>query len=212
MTAFSASPGIEFLLCRQGELTSSHPAPLPDTLEERLIRRAQAGDPGAFRSLVEAHQEMIYRLCVQCLQSEDDAREACQDTFLKSWQALPAWQPRGKLSSWLYQIAVNQCRDRAKSKSFRQRRATVAFCSLTSAPACPQPSPDVAAARNGDMEKLQRGLARLPEASRIPLILCAIEGLSYQEAATVLSCSRRALEGRLYRGRQLLLEWWNLQP
>ena len=77
-----------------------------------MIRRAQAGDPGAFRSLVEAHQEMIYRLCVQCLQCEDDAREACQDTFLKSWQALPAWQPRGKLSTWLYQIALNQCRDR----------------------------------------------------------------------------------------------------
>jgi RNA polymerase sigma-70 factor (ECF subfamily) len=70
----------------------------------------------------------------------------------------------------------------------------------------------VAAARTGDMEKLQLGLALLPEASRIPLILCAIEGLSYQEAAAVLSCSRRALEGRLYRARQLLIEWWNQQP
>jgi RNA polymerase sigma-70 factor (ECF subfamily) len=177
-----------------------------------LIRRAQAGDPGAFRSLVESHQEMIHRLCVQWLQCEDDAREACQDTFLKAWQALPAWQPRGKLRTWLYQIALNQCRDRAKSKSFRQRRTTVSFSSLTSIPACPQPPPDVAAARAGDMEKLQRGLARLPEVSRIPLILCAIEGLSYQEAATVLSCSQRALEGRLYRGRQLLIEWWNQQP
>lgn len=212
MTAFSANPAIEFLLSRQGELKSSHPAPFQDTLEDRLIRRVQAGDTRAFRSLVEAHQEMIHRICVQCLQCEDDAREACQDTFLKAWQALPAWQPRGKLSTWLYQIALNQCRDRAKSKSFRQRRATVPFSSLTSTPACPQPPPDVAAARTGDMEKLQRGLARLPEASRIPLILCAIEGLSYQEAAAVLSCSLRALEGRLYRGRQLLLEWWNLQP
>ncbi|MES2466536.1 MAG: RNA polymerase sigma factor [Verrucomicrobiota bacterium] len=212
MTAFSANPGIESLLVTPGGLTSSHPAAFPDTQECRLIRRAQAGDPGAFRSLVEAHQEMIHRLCVQWLQCEDDAREACQDTFLKAWQALPAWQPRGKLSTWLYQIAINQCRDRAKSKSFRQRRTTVPFSSLTSLPACPQPPPDVAAARTGDMEKLQSGLALLPEASRIPLILCAIEGLSYQEAATVLSCSRRALEGRLYRARQLLIEWWNQQP
>ena len=70
----------------------------------------------------------------------------------------------------------------------------------------------MAATRTEDMEKLQRGLARLPDASRIPLILCAMEGLSYQEAATVLSCSPRALEGRLYRARQLLLEWWNRQP
>jgi RNA polymerase sigma-70 factor (ECF subfamily) len=212
MTAFSANLGIESLLVTPGGLTSSHPAAFPDTQECRLIRRARAGDPSAFRSLVEAHQEMIHRLCVQWLQCEDDAREACQDTFLKAWQALPAWQPRGKLRTWLYQIALNQCRDRAKSKSFRQRRTTVSFSSLTSLPACPQPPPDVAAARAGDMEKLQLGLALLPEASRIPLILCAIEGLSYQEAAAVLSCSTRALEGRLYRGRQLLIEWWNQQP
>ena len=212
MTAFSANLGIESLLVTPGGVTSSHPAAFPDTQECRLIRRAQAGDPSAFRSLVEAHQEIIHRLCVQWLQCEDDAREACQDTFLKAWQALPAWQPRGKLRTWLYQIALNQCRDRAKSKSFRQRRTTVSFSSLTSLPACPQPPPDVAAARTGDMEKLQLGLALLPEASRIPLILCAIEGLSYQEAAAVLSCSRRALEGRLYRGRRLLIEWWNQQP
>ena len=212
MIAFSANLGIESLLVTPGGLTSSHPAAFSDTQECRLIRRAQAGDPSAFRSLVESHQEMIHRLCVQWLQCEDDAREACQDTFLKAWQALPAWQPRGKLRTWLYQIALNQCRDRAKSKSFRQRRTTVSFSSLTSLPACPQPPPDVAAARTGDMEKLQLGLALLPEASRIPLILCAIEGLSYQEAAAVLSCSRRALEGRLYRARQLLIEWWNQQP
>ncbi len=212
MTVFSANPAIESLLVIPGDLTSKHQAGFPDTLECRLIRRAQAGDCAAFRSLVEAHQEMIHRLCVQWLQCEDDAREACQDTFLKAWQALPAWEPRGKLTTWLYQIALNQCRDRAKSKSFRQRRKTVSFSSLTTLPACPQPPPDLAAARTCDMEKLQRGLARLPEVSRLPLILCAIEGLSYQEAATVLSCSLRALEGRLYRARHLLLEWWNLQP
>ena len=212
MTAFSANLGIKALLGREDIFPSSPAAAVPDTRECRLICRAQTGDCAAFRFLVEAHQEMIHRLCLQWLQCEDDAREACQDTFLKAWQALPAWQSRGKLSTWLYQIALNQCRDRAKSKSFRQRRATVPFSTLTSMPACPQPSPDVAAARAGDMEKLQRGLALLPEAYRIPLILCALEGLSYQEAATVVSCSLRALEGRLYRGRQMLLEWWNRQP
>ncbi len=59
------------------------------------------------------------------------------------------------------------------------------------------------------MLKLQQGLAALPAASREILILCAMEGLSYQEAALVLKRSPRAIEGRLYRARQLLLAWWN---
>jgi len=191
------------------EATSAQAATVPDTQESRLIRRAQAGDTEAFRTLVELHEDMIFRVCLQWLALEEDAREACQDTFLKAWQALPAWQPRARLSTWLYKIALNQCRDRARSRNFRQRQATTSFDQLTATPACPQASPDLAAIRHDDMLKLQRGLAALPEASRELLILCAMEGLSYQEAAFVLQCSPRAIEGRLYRARQLLLAWWN---
>ena len=71
---------------------------LPETLESRLIRRAQAGDTAAFRSLVESHQNLIYRLCVSCLLCEDDAAEVAQDAFLRAWQALPAWEPRARFS------------------------------------------------------------------------------------------------------------------
>lgn len=210
MTAFSSSPEIDL----QVRLAAASPVAesAPDTQEARLIRRAQAGDTAAFRSLVESHQAMIFRLCVQWLQCGEDAREACQDTFLKAWQALPAWHPRGKFGTWLYQIALNQCRDRAKSRTTRQRRATVTLDHLPAAPACPGASPDLAAARSGDMEKLQRGLAQLPEPSRAVLILCGMESLSYAEAAEVLHCSPRALEGRLYRARRQLMDWWEEHP
>ena len=210
MTAFSSSPEIDILTSPTAATTDLES--VPDTLEARLIRRAQSGDTAAFRSLVESHQDMIYRLCVQWLTCGEDAREACQDTFLKAWQALPAWQPKGKLGTWLYQIALNQCRDRARSRTTRQRRATVTLDHLPATPACPGASPDLAAARNGDMEKLQRGLAHLPEPARAVLLLCGMESLSYAEAAAVLRCSERALEGRLYRARRQLMDWWNGHP
>lgn len=209
MTAFSNSPSLEALLIPLSADSATSPATIPDTWESRLIRRAQEGDASAFRSLVEAHQDMIHRVCLQWLCCGEDAREACQDTFLKAWQALPAWQPKARLSTWLYQIALNQCRDRAKSKAWRQRAATADFDRLPVPPACPSASPDVAAIRADDMVKLQHGLAMLPPASRELLILCAMEGLSYQEAAVILKCSPRAIEGRLYRARQRLMEWWN---
>ncbi len=209
MTASSFSPSLDSLFRAQPETASDHATAPADSLESRLIRRAQAGDTAAFRTLVESHEHMVFRVCHQWLSIEEDAREACQDTFCKAWQALPAWEPRARLGTWLYQIALNQCRDRAKSRAFRQRLATTDYGQLTAPPACPHASPDLAAVRHDDMLKLQRGLALLPAASRELLILCAMEGLSYREAAIVLKCSPRAIEGRLYRARQLLLNWWN---
>lgn len=183
--------------------------PLVLTQETRHIQRAQQGDTAAFRFLVEMHQERIFRLCVQWLPSAEDAREACQDTFIKAWQALPAWEPRGKLSTWLYKIALNQCRDRAKSRTAQQQRRTIPWSHLASHPPCPQAAPDHAAASQDDFTKLHLGIRALPPGLREPLLLCAIEGLPQAEAATVLGCSVRALEGRLYRARQALLAWWN---
>ena len=209
MTASSSSPALNAFFVPVAGGSVACPAAVPDTLENRLIRRAQDGDPAAFRSLVETHQDMIHRVCRQWLVCEEDAREACQDTFLKAWQALPAWQPKARIATWLYQIALNQCRDRAKSRATRQRAATTHFDGLTATPVCPSASPDLAAIHADDIAKLQRGLAALPAASRELLVLCAMEGMSYQEAAIILNCSIRAIEGRLYRARHQLLEWWN---
>ena len=211
MTASSNSPSLDALLVPLPADSAARPAALPETWESRLIRRAQTGDQAAFRSLVETHQDMIHRVCLQWLSCEEDAGEACQDTFLKAWQALPAWQPRSRLGTWLYQIALNQCRDRAKSRAYRQRAATTRFDHLPATPACPSVSPDLAAVHADDMVRLRRGLAALPAPAREVLILCAMEGLSYQEASVILKCSTRAIEGRLYRARQQLLDWWH-QP
>jgi RNA polymerase sigma-70 factor (ECF subfamily) len=59
------------------------------------------------------------------------------------------------------------------------------------------------------MQKLERGLAVLPEKLRAALMLTTMEGLGHEECAEVLNCSVRGVEGRLYRARQMLLEWWN---
>ncbi|MES2708573.1 MAG: RNA polymerase sigma factor [Verrucomicrobiota bacterium] len=210
MTAFSFNLPIDPLAGFPAGAVPAESAPEVCSPQElQMIRQAQAGSHAAFRRLVESHQALIHRLCAQWLRSGDDASEVCQDTFLRAWQALPAWEPRGKLSAWLCRIALNLCRDRAKSRAGRQRRMTVPLTNLTVVPACPQVAPDAAAVHSGDMEKLQAGLSVLPPAMREVLILCGIEGLSHREAAAILECSPRAVEGRLYRARQLLLEWWN---
>ena len=109
----------------------------------------------------------------------------------------------------MYQIALNLCRDRAKSRASRQRENTTTINDLDQPLPCPQSAPDANAEWQSEMQKLERGLALLPEKLRTALMLSAMEGLRHEECAKVLNCSVRGTEGRIYRARQLLLRWWN---
>lgn len=202
MTALPASTDL---------LLSAAEAAAPPDIEQEKILAAQAGDTGAFEWLVRHHEARLLGFCRRWLRCEQDAREASQDAFLRAWQALPEFEGRAQFSTWLYQIALNACRDRAKTRASRQRDSTVTLDEMPETPACPKPSPDAGAAWRGDIDKLQHGLSILPEKLRDALILVAMEGLNQKECAEVLGCSVRGVEGRVHRARQMLLEWWNAE-
>ena len=197
-----ASPASTDLLLPAADVSSS-----PDIEQEKILA-AQAGDTSAFEWLVRQHEARLLGFCRRWLRCEEDAREACQDAFVRAWQALPEFESRARFSTWLYQIALNACRDRAKAKTTRQRDSTVTLHEMADAPACPKLSPDTGAEWRGELDKLQRGLALLPEKLRAALILVTMEGLSQKECAEVIGCSIRGVEGRVHRARQMLLEWW----
>ncbi len=210
----TASPPVDALLFTAGlggsAAQAGVEAPSPALLlEKEKIHAAQAGDTRAFEWILQQHQERVFTFCCRWLRCTQDAHEICQDTFVRAWQALPEFEGRARLSTWLYQIALNLCRDRAKARSTRQRDATVDLDSIDTPPACPQQSPDTSAELQSELRKLHRGLGMLPENLRMPLVLTTLEGLSQEEAAQVLNTSVRAVEGRVYRARQALLEWWD---
>lgn len=184
-------------------------AAIPERLEQQKIRAAQAGDMAAFEWIVQQHEERLFGFCCRWLRCVEDAREVCQDAFLRAWQALPEFEGRAKLSTWLYQIALNLCRDRAKTRAARQRDSTIALEDVEQPPLCPQQTPSASAELNSEMQKLERGLALLPEKLRAVLMLTTMEGLSHEECAQVMNCSTRGVEGRVYRARQMLLKWWD---
>lgn len=172
-----------------------------ERIEAAKIRAARAGDDDAFRFLVERHQQRVHRLCFHCLGNEEDAREACQDTFVRAYRALPRFAPRARLSTWLHRIALNLCRDR-----LRRRRHTMPIDGLEFP--CRSARPDEAVMGAADLAKLTRGLAALPPRLYQVIVLSTLEGLSHAECAAIMKCSTRAVEGRLYRARRLLAEWW----
>jgi RNA polymerase sigma-70 factor, ECF subfamily len=191
------------------DLLLSEPGAAPhESVEQQKIRAAQAGNMAAFAWIVQQHEERLFGFCCRWLRCTEDAREVCQDAFVRAWQALPEFEGRAKLSTWLYQIALNLCRDHAKTRATRQRVSTITLDEVPHSPECPKQGPAANAEWQSEMQKLERGLAVLPEKLRAVLMLTTMDGLSHEECAEVLSCSVRGIEGRLYRARQMLLEWW----
>src|ERR1700704_4357415 len=87
--------------------------------DEELVARSIRGDSESFNELILRWERPIYALGYRTIGREEDARDVCQETFLRAFRALPAFRGQGKFSSWLYRIALNLCRDWMR----RERRA-----------------------------------------------------------------------------------------
>ena len=89
--------------------------------DEELVARSVGGDSDSFNELVLRWERPIYALAYRTIGREEDARDVCQETFLRAFRALPGFRGQAKFSSWLYRIALNLCRDWVR----RERRAPV---------------------------------------------------------------------------------------
>ena len=89
--------------------------------DEELVTRSMGGDAESFNQLVLRWERPIYALAYRVIGREEDARDVCQETFLRAFRALNGFRGQAKFSSWLYRIALNLCRDWIR----RQRRTPV---------------------------------------------------------------------------------------
>src|SRR5256885_11602096 len=90
--------------------------------DEELVARSIRGDNESFDQLILRWERPIYALAYRTIGREEDARDVCQETFLRAFRALPAFRGQAKFSSWLYRIALNLCRDWIR----RERRTPIA--------------------------------------------------------------------------------------
>lgn len=177
------------------------------TKESELIRRAQQGDNEALGEIVEQHQQTIYNVALRMCGNPHDAEETMQETFLSAIQALPRFQGRSKLSTWLYRIASNQCLMRRR----RDAAAPVEFFMDDSDddPAEVMPKyfvdwsydPDSLLLDAELQQVMEKAIEALPPKLRIVFIWRELEGLSTAETAEVLNISESAVKVRLHRAR-----------
>jgi RNA polymerase sigma factor (sigma-70 family) len=169
----------------------------PPTDAELLERFVSKRDAGAFELLVWRHQKMVFGVCRRVLREEHDAEDAFQATFLALARKAGSISKRQALAGWLYQVA-HRVALRARAGIDRRRGHE---CSGDVA-GCPdsRKSPgdqDLLAVLDGE-------LGRLPAKYREPVILCYLQGKTYDEAAQILGCPRGTLSTRLTHARSVL--------
>src|SRR5438477_10925399 len=89
--------------------------------DEELVARSIGGDADSFNELILRWERPIFALAYRQIGREEDARDVCQETFLRAYRALSGFRGQAKFSSWLYRIALNLCRDWVR----RERRTPV---------------------------------------------------------------------------------------
>src|SRR5687767_2336655 len=152
--------------------------------DEELVTAFRGGDLSAFDVLVQRWEKKIQGAVYRIMGSSEDARDLAQETFLKAYRGLPSFKSEARFSSWLYQIALNLCRDRLRQ---RKGKTLVSLDDLE-----PQTSSrlqgsapsalDLVEARDLS-EIVTSAMATLSEEQREVIILKEYQGLTFQEIA-----------------------------
>lgn len=171
----------------------------------------QAGDRAEFALFIETYSGQIYRLALKMLQNPQDAEDILQETFIKAYKALPKFEGRSSLSTWLYRIATNEALMFLRKKRPEQvsvdepleneegderPRQIIDWCCL----------PENELMSSESRANLDHSVQQLPDSLRAVFLLRDIEGLSTRETAEVLDISESAVKTRLSRARFRLRE------
>jgi RNA polymerase sigma factor (sigma-70 family) len=163
---------------------------------ELLERFAASHDETAFEVLVWRHHRMVLSVCSRILSDSNDVEDAFQATFLVLARKAGSIRKVGSLSSWLFGVARRVALEAARGS--RQHRADL----IRVPSSCPEPCDEMI--RQELQGIFDEELGQLPEKYRAPIVLCYLEGLTYEEAGHQLGCSKGTLSTRLTRARELL--------
>lgn len=162
--------------------------------EQELIARSLNGDPDAYGQLVDRYKNALYHHCFAIVRSEDAAEDIAQDTFITAYYKLRLYDPKYRLSTWLFKIATNKALNWLKKAA----KETAADDDLIASIASPHPRPD----QQAEIQELHDAVGRLRPKYRSVISLYYWQGLSYQEIATVLAAPTGSVKVWMSRAKQ----------
>ena len=179
----------------------------------RALRKIQDGDEAGLKELMARHREALFRFIYRYVQNEADAAELTEETFFRVYQNADRFRPKAKVSTWMFSIAGNLCRDYLRKNKKRKGDLSLdAKIDETSGVqrgdtlASDARNPEETTRSNESLKAIEAAIQTLPHKLRFPFIFCILEGNSYDACAEVLKTNRKTVETRIYRARKQLRE------
>ncbi len=178
-------------------------------IDQELVLRAQRGDKRAFGLLVDKYQRKLARLLTRMVRDQSEIEDIVQESFIKAYRALPNFRGDSAFYTWLYRIGINTAKNYLVSMG---RRPTVPTnidvddaenfedgdeLRTTDTPESAMATKQIAQTVNDTVESL-------PEELRTAITLREIEGLSYEEIATIMDCPIGTVRSRIFRARETI--------
>lgn len=172
---------------------------------EQLVQDFLDGDAQAFNRLVLLYQTKIYNLALNYVKSPEEAKDLAQDIFVTVYRSLPKLREKEKFSSWLYQIAINHCRNRYKKLS---RRGYFSNISLDDEESFLQiagdEGPEKILQRQNTINLVRSTIDSMAEAEKEIILLRDIQELAYEEISEILHIPLGTVKSKLNRARTSL--------
>src|SRR5262245_57970861 len=190
--------------------TASLPLLVPGTTGEISIPESQAGfvlnlqagDERAFESLVAAYERPIVRFLYRYLGNLEEAKEVCQDVFVKVFRGISSFQNNCSLKTWIYRITLNTVLNEKRRWYQRLKDRFIGLEGISNQQLDSLPGPELSLTMDERTRRVHLALRKLQPDRRAILVLRDLEGLSYQEIAVALDLQLGTVKSRLARARQ----------
>ena len=181
-------------------------------IDQQLVERVQHGDKHAFDLLVIKYQRKLARLLSQFIRDAAEVEDVAQETFIKAYRALPSFRGESAFYTWLYRIGINTAKNFLVSQG-RKVPTTVSEFDNEEAENFEEAgrlrevsTPESELMTKQIAQTVNQTLDALPEELRTAIVLREIEGLSYEEIASIMNCPIGTVRSRIFRAREAIAE------
>jgi RNA polymerase sigma-70 factor (ECF subfamily) len=180
-------------------------------IDQQLVERAQHGDKHAFELLVAKYQRKLARLLSRFIRDAAEIEDVTQEAFIKAYRALPAFRGDSAFYTWLYRIGINTAKNYLVAMGRRAPTTTEFDSEEAETFEDGDQLRDVNTPENELISKeigrtVNQTLLELPEELRTAITLREIEGLSYEDIATIMNCPIGTVRSRIFRAREAIAE------
>lgn len=190
-------------------LVATSPTPSTREIDHELVLRAQRGDKRAFGLLVDKYQRKLGRLLSRMIRDQSEIEDVVQESFIKAYRALPNFRGDSAFYTWLYRIGINTAKNYLVSLSRRPTANTdIEIEDAENFEGGDElrtlETPETSMMTKQIAQTVNDTVASLPEDLRTAITLREIEGLSYEEIATVMNCPIGTVRSRIFRARETI--------